>query len=520
MPNYVSLTESQRRKIAVFITESQPPALQQSLTSNGDDSLISSSSLTGSPSASTTNLVSSNTNNISCKEIVQFCKTRFGLTISLSTASRLRSSATERLSTELLNPSAKRHRSVKFPEFEKALILELRALEQEQQQIQQEQERQMTAAGGAIVPLDPSQLPPVMTLTSEASITQVAKGIAERMGIPETELGLTSGWYHGFKRRHGIKHRQFRPKGGNAASTGSDGPTLGSIGLSSGAGTNNTSGSMMDTGDGSDGVEGDEEMEDAGQDSSNGAGGDDDRLSSAMRPLRTTDDNNTVANSFDNGPGTSIDPGPNSPGDATQAGVNTGSSSSSSQPLSFLKGEQFNFTPRDPQLSSLSRRPEVKKVDASKANDALDIISEYLLQNGQIGAAKLPLVKELRKFFLAQMALENGPINDSILLTSLANPVPLPVPAPVAVTVPEPRVEPTPSPVSMVTSDANVFVNSTVESALPQSTGGAGLAQILGSDRSPLSSALATMESVIISHSRQAQQEQERSPNPNPTHMQ
>ncbi|KAF9103964.1 hypothetical protein BGX29_002642 [Mortierella sp. GBA35] len=475
MPNYVSLTESQRRKIAVFITESQPPALQQSLTSNGDDSLISSSSLTGSPSASTTNLVSSNTNNISCKEIVQFCKTRFGLTISLSTASRLRSSATERLSTELLNPSAKRHRSVKFPEFEKALILELRALEQEQQQIQQEQERQMTAAGGAIVPLDPSQLPPVMTLTSEASITQVAKGIAERMGIPETELGLTSGC---------------------------------------GAGTNNTSGSMMDTGDGSDGVEGDEEMEDAGQDSSNGAGGDDDRLSSAMRPLRTTDDNNTVANSFDNGPGTSIDPGPNSPGDATQAGVNTGSSSSSSQPLSFLKGEQFNFTPRDPQLSSLSRRPEVKKVDASKANDALDIISEYLLQNGQIGAAKLPLVKELRKFFLAQMALENGPINDSILLTSLANPVPLPVPAPVAVTVPEPRVEPTPSPVSMVTSDANVFVNSTVESALPQSTGGAGLAQILGSDRSPLSSALATMESVIISHSRQAQQEQERSPTP------
>ncbi|KAF8924547.1 hypothetical protein BGZ47_003944, partial [Haplosporangium gracile] len=189
MPNYVSLTESQRRKIAVFITESQSPALQNPLASaNGDESAISSSSLGGSPSASTTNLVAPNTNNISCKEIVQFCKTRFGLTISLSTASRLRSSATERLSTELLNPSAKRHRSVKFPEFEKALIQELRALELEQLQIQQEQERQMAAVGGTLVPLDPSQLPPVMTLTSEASITQVAKGIAERMGIPETEL--------------------------------------------------------------------------------------------------------------------------------------------------------------------------------------------------------------------------------------------------------------------------------------------------------------------------------------------
>ncbi|KAG0256259.1 hypothetical protein BGZ95_005545, partial [Linnemannia exigua] len=85
MPNYVSLTESQRRKIAVFITESQPPALQNPLA-NGEESTISSG---GSPSASTTNLVPSNTNNISCKEIVQFCKTRFGLTISLSTASRL-----------------------------------------------------------------------------------------------------------------------------------------------------------------------------------------------------------------------------------------------------------------------------------------------------------------------------------------------------------------------------------------------------------------------------------------------
>ncbi|KAF8924548.1 hypothetical protein BGZ47_003945 [Haplosporangium gracile] len=336
------------------------------------------------------------------------------------------------------------------------------------------------------------------------------------MGIPETELGLTSGWYHGFKRRHGIKHRQFKPKGGNAASTGSDGPTLGSIGLS-GAG-NNASGSMMDQGDGSDGVEGDEEMEDVGQDGSNGPGGDDDRLSSAMRPLRTTDDNP----SYDSGPG--IDPDPSSPSEMSQGGSNNAGSSSSQQ-------YNMTFTPKEPQLSTLSRRPEVKKVDASKANDALDVISEYLLQNGQIGAAKLPLVKELRKFFLVQMALENGPINENILLTSLAHPVPLPGPTPIAVTVPEPRDESAPSPTPMVTSDHNVFVNNSEpaprytgreESSSSPSSGGAGLAQILGTDRSPLSlssSALANMENVLTGHNRQPQQEQERSPSHHPSQL-
>ncbi|KAG0258206.1 hypothetical protein BG011_003439 [Mortierella polycephala] len=65
------------------------------------------------------------------------------------------------------------------------------------------------------------------------------------------------------------------------------------------------------------------------------------------------------------------------------------------------------LTPKESSLSSLSRRPEVKRVNAAAANDALDIISEYLLQNGQIGATKLPLVKELRSFFLMQSEVEN-----------------------------------------------------------------------------------------------------------------
>ncbi|KAF8927028.1 hypothetical protein EDD21DRAFT_419168 [Dissophora ornata] len=485
MPNYVSLTESQRRKIAVFITESQQQAQllqQQQLQAsiNGDDSVISSSSITGSPggSNSTNSTPVTGANSISCKEIVQFCKTRFGLTISLSTASRLRSSATERLATELLNPSAKRHRSVKFPEFEKALVQELKALEQEQLQIQQEQERQN--GDGSIAAFgDPSQLPPVMTLTSEAAITQVAKGIAERMGIPVTELGLTSGWYHGFKRRHGIKHRQFKSRSGangnngNAAAGSLGGPTLGSI---SASGAGDGSNSLMETGDGSDGpdgADGDEEMEDVAQDSL-------DAGDSKMQ-----------------GDESSIDAG-----------------SSSSGPL-FLK-EQLNLssmvlTPKEPPASNLSRRPEVKKVTAATANDALDVISEYLLQNGQIGAAKLPLVKELRKFLLAQTEVENGTASNNGLLLGVG----------------VPSLAPEPS----ITDNAPVFVNnsstistlaapglsgtSSISLVTSSSIGGSGMVPVLESTQSSLSlpaDGLATMEEVLSNHQQQQQQQQQSQP--------
>ncbi|KAI8354486.1 hypothetical protein B0O80DRAFT_451175 [Mortierella sp. GBAus27b] len=417
MPNYVSLTESQRRKIAVFITESQQQAQllqqqqqQQQAANNGDDSVIASSSLAGSPGGPTVPITG--TNSISCKEIVQFCKTRFGLTISLSTASRLRSTAAERLSTELLNPSAKRHRSVKFPEFEKALVQELRALEQEQLQMQQEQDRLSpdSTTGG---PFDQTPLPPVMMLTSEAAITQVAKGIAERMGIPVTELGLTSGWYHGFKRRHGIKHRQFKGRpSGSPASGGVGVPTLGSIGGPGAGGSVN----MMETGDGSDGpdgADGDEEMDDAGPDSgdaveSKGSG----TKRAAGRTLKPPR-KRALATSFsaDASPGIDPAPGPllNLCSTTTVEGSATTDAGSSSTTGPLLNISNIVLTPKEtPPASSLSRRPEVKRVTAATANDALDVISEYLLQNGQIGATKLPLVKELRKFLLAQTEIENG----------------------------------------------------------------------------------------------------------------
>jgi len=287
----VSLTESQRRKIAVFITESQQLAqqtqlqqqqqqlqqqqqqlqYQQQQAANGDESIISSTPFPNSPVNLATPPIVGN-NAISCKEIVQFCQTRFGLTISLSTASRLRSSATERLSTDLLNPSAKRHRSVKFPEFEKALVQELRALEQEQLQIQQEQERNREGSNTVLSGTDvTTQIPPVMMLTSEAAITQVAKGIAERMGITESELGLTSGWYHGFRKRHGIKHRQLKQRSAASNTTTANSGLSSSPSLGDGASSPGiVAGGNAEGGDnGSDAGDGDEEMEDA-QDTAEG----------------------------------------------------------------------------------------------------------------------------------------------------------------------------------------------------------------------------------------------------------
>ncbi|KAF8931694.1 hypothetical protein BGZ52_011986, partial [Haplosporangium bisporale] len=391
MPNYVSLTESQRRKIAVFITESQQLAQQTQLQqqqqqlqqqqqqlqyqrqqgADGDDSIISSTPFPNSPvNLPPTPIVGNNA--ISCKEIVQFCQTRFGLTISLSTASRLRSSATERLSTDLLNPSAKRHRSVKFPEFEKALVQELRALEQEQLQIQQEQERNREGSSTVLSGTDntSAQIPPVMMLTSEAAITQVAKGIAERMGITESELGLTSGWYHGFRKRHGIKHRQLKQRSAasNATIANSGLSSSPSIGDSTSSPGIVTGGNAEGGDNGSDAGDGDEEMEDA-QDTAEG----------------------------------------NKPGDGTSGEVD----SSPGTPLSFLKDQLIIANPAASSPLLNPRKPEVKKVTAANSNDALDVISEYLLQNGEIGATKLPLVKELRSFLMSQTNIENGALNSN-----------------------------------------------------------------------------------------------------------
>ncbi|KAG0030254.1 hypothetical protein BGZ81_002888 [Podila clonocystis] len=389
MPNYVSLTESQRRKIAVFITESQQLAqqtqLQQQLqqqqqqqqqlqyqqAGNGDDSIISSTPFPNSPVNLAPPIVGNNA--ISCKEIVQFCQTRFGLTISLSTASRLRSSATERLSTDLLNPSAKRHRSVKFPEFEKALVQELRALEQEQLQIQQDQERLNREGSSAVLSGGTdttTQIPPVMMLTSEAAITQVAKGIAEKMGITESELGLTSGWYHGFRKRHGIKHRQLKQRSG-ASNTNTSTNSVLSSSSSMGDGTSSpgiSTSNAEGVDNGSEAGDGDEEMEDA------------------------------------------QDPERNKPAD----GANDEVDSSPGTPLSFLKDQLIITNPASASSPLLNpRKPEVKKVTASSSNDALDVISEYLLQNGEIGATKLPLVKELRSFLMSQTNIENGALNNN-----------------------------------------------------------------------------------------------------------
>ncbi|KAG0070948.1 hypothetical protein BGZ93_004435 [Podila epicladia] len=380
MPNYVSLTESQRRSIALFIIESQQQAqsnqqqqqqqqqgqaqgqgqglFQGGLGAQGQTLSDNNNSITNTEddSKSTTN-----TNNlIPCKEIVQFCQARFGLTISLSTASRLRSSASKRLATELVNPSAKRNRQVRYPEFEKALVLELKALEQEQLQIQQEQERINSETNRPTI-VNPDDIPPVMMLSSEAAITQVAKGIAEKMGV---KLGLTSGWYHGFRKRHGIKYRSLRSRSSTnlvfSGSSGSGGPS---------SSTAPDANATADGGNGSDDVDMDEDMEDTQIEMTDPIPVDDD-----LAP--------------DNGTGKDTTPPPSAHG----LGQDGSSSRSKDMPTASTP------TPR---------RPEVKRVTAAAANDALDVISEYLLQNGDVGATKLPLVKELRNYLLIQTELEN-----------------------------------------------------------------------------------------------------------------
>ncbi|KAG0010518.1 hypothetical protein BGZ82_003413, partial [Podila clonocystis] len=382
MPNYVSLTESQRRSIALFIIESQQQAQslqqqqqQQQVQAQGQGQSqgflqggqgVQGQTLSDDSNSSINNTEddsksSTNANNlIPCKEIVQFCQARFGLTISLSTASRLRSSASKRLATELLNPSAKRNRQVRYPEFEKALVLELKALEQEQLQIQQEQER-INRETNRPTTINPDDIPPVMMLSSEAAITQVAKGIAEKMGV---KLGLTSGWYHGFRKRHGIKYRSLRSRSSTnlifAGSSGSGG---------SSSSTAPDANAAADGGDGSDDVDMDEDMEDV-------------QVEIAY-PISVDDDL-----TLDNGEGKDTTPPPSAQG---------------------LSQDGLNARSRDIPTVSIPtpRRPVMKRVTAAAANDALDVISEYLLQNGDVGATKLPLVKELRNYLLIQTELEN-----------------------------------------------------------------------------------------------------------------
>ncbi|KAG0317933.1 hypothetical protein BG000_004386 [Podila horticola] len=361
MPNYVSLTESQRRR------SSKRNHFNNNSNKSKDKAKVKvkakakdfSERDKGINNTEDESKSSTNANNlIPCKEIVQFCQARFGLTISLSTASRLRSSASKRLATELVNPSAKRNRQVRYPEFEKALVLELKALEQEQLQIQQEQER-INRETNRPITINPDDIPPVMMLSSEAAITQVAKGIAEKMGV---KLGLTSGWYHGFRKRHGIKYRSLRSRSSTnmvfASSSASGGPSS-STAPYAGA----------DGDDGSDGVDMDEDMEDAQVEMAD--------------PIPMDDDL-----TLDTEAGKDTTPPPSA------QGLGQDGSSARSRDIP---------TASTPTL----RRPEVKRVTAAAANDALDVISEYLLQNGDVGATKLPLVKELRNYLLVQTELEN-----------------------------------------------------------------------------------------------------------------
>ena len=95
-----------------------------------------------------------------------------------STVSRILKDSDKRLNEDITNPNSKRHKSVKFPELEQALM----------EFILTYQHR---------------------TILSDAIIIDKAKLFAERLQIPENKLQFSSGWLYKFKERNGIRLRRL-----------------------------------------------------------------------------------------------------------------------------------------------------------------------------------------------------------------------------------------------------------------------------------------------------------------------
>ncbi|KAG0251991.1 hypothetical protein BGZ95_006737, partial [Linnemannia exigua] len=169
--------------------------------------------------------------------------------------------------------------------------------------------------------------------------------------------------------RHGTTQGQAKSHTGTSGSNGN----TSSLNLINASGTGN--GISFETSDGSSGDDDDEEMEDARDCQTDG-----ETLSKVLKARRPPDDKP----SQETGPGFEMQ----SP--LVHVQMNHGSRGSQ---LGLNSINTAVTSKGDP--SSWSYRPKAKKLSAAMANDALDVISEYLLQNGQIGATKLPLVKHL-----------------------------------------------------------------------------------------------------------------------------
>jgi Tc5 transposase DNA-binding domain len=97
---------------------------------------------------------------------------------------RLLQSKEERLTTEIINPVAKRHKSVTSPELEQALKAFVLTYQHQ-------------------------------TTLSDALLIEKAKRLASGFGIPPGKLQFSSGWLQKFKQRNGIRQQKLQ---GEAAS--------------------------------------------------------------------------------------------------------------------------------------------------------------------------------------------------------------------------------------------------------------------------------------------------------------
>lgn len=121
-------------------------------------------------------------------QYVNWVEQKWGVRIDETTVTRILQTKDKRLSTEVIRPEQKRHKSVTFPELELAL-----------------KEFVLTYQHRAIL--------------SDAMLIEKAKLLANGLGVPENALQFSSGWLQGFKKRNGIHQQKLQGEAASADQT-------------------------------------------------------------------------------------------------------------------------------------------------------------------------------------------------------------------------------------------------------------------------------------------------------------
>ena len=118
-------------------------------------------------------------------QYIYWIEEKWGVKIYESTVTRILQSSDKRLTSEVANPEAKRHRSVTVPELELALK-EFVLCYQHQ------------------------------TILSDTMLIEKAKLLASGLGVSEGTLQFSSGWLHKFKDRNGIHQEKLHGEADSA----------------------------------------------------------------------------------------------------------------------------------------------------------------------------------------------------------------------------------------------------------------------------------------------------------------